>query len=437
MSKKIPVKSLSTCALSELANCIIASFGFTMQSESDNDVTITMIEINSYLEESGATSDIYQDLLRIILGSDYLEASIRFTCLQTLLNECVQHLVTEIFPYSYYDRILQVIGAQGHGLRSLNLKGIWVKEEQMFSMYTLIKKCSHLTRLSIPYIANDELLKELSANSPNLRVLDISGETDITEIGIEYLCYGLSKEHLNVIDIGMLGEENICHTDIALLLQSLPNLTSLMTYSFVGKSLQYIYEKDPNFRSKLKYIHDTSTTQKSIEAIVATCSELESIYLDRPLNGILRKLSSLNLRNLKLYKFNSSELLEALESIGGRLVHLTMIKGKGILDIGKLTMICPSLVDLYCYMMEQLTYNLDRKFNGLHGLEILNSPLATACLKSFICQSPMLRRLAVDTVNFTDENIIEIFVENDFKYLIDVWFTSASNLTITSVEVRS
>lgn len=437
MSKKVPVKSLSTCSLSELANCIVASFGLTMQSESDSaDVTITMIDINSYLEESGATSDIYQDLLRIILGSDYLEASIRFTCLQTLLNESVQHLVTEIFPYSYYDRILQVIGAQGLGLKSLNMKGIWIKEEQMFSMYSLIKKCSHLTRLSIPYIANDELLKEISANSPNLRVIDISGETDITEIGIEHLCYGLSKDYLTVIDIGMLGEENICHTDIALLLQSLPNLTSLMTYSFVGKSLQYIYEKDPSFRSKLKYIHDTGTTLKSMEAIVSTCTDLESIYLDRPVNGILHKLSSLKLRHIKLYKFNSSELLETLELIGGRLVHLTMIKGKGTLDIGKLALSCSGLVDLYCYMMEQLTYTYERKFNGLHGLEILNSPLATKCLKRFICQSPLLKRLAVDTVHFTDEDIIEIFLENEFKYLEDIWFTSATNLSIISVDVR-
>lgn len=437
MSKKVPVRSLSTCALSELANCIVASFGFSMQSNADNDVTMTMVDINSYLEESGATSDIYQDLLRIILGSDYLEASIRFTCLQTLLNESVQHLVTEIFPYSYYDRILQVIAAQGHGLRSLNLKGIWVKEEQMDSMYIVVKKCLNLTRLSIPYIANDDLLKEISEHSSHMRVLDISGETDITEIGIEFLRYGLAKDYLSVIDIGMLGDENICHTDIALLIESLPNLTSLMTYSFVGKSIQYIHEENPNFRCKLKYIHDTGTTQKAMDAIVCICPELESIYLDTPVNGILRKMSSLKLRHIKLYKFNSLELLETLELIGGRLIHLTLIKGKGMLDIGKLAVTCSGLIDLYCYMMEQLTYSMDRSFNCLQSLEILNSPLATACLKNLISKSLYLKRLAVDTVHFTDEDIIEIFLENDFKHLEDIWFTSATNLTITSVDVRA
>lgn len=128
------------------------------------DLCLVMVQVSSYLTEYGATSNIYHDLLKVILGSDSLEASIRFTCLRMLLNNSVQSLVTEIFPFSYYEKILEVIATQGHGLRDLNLKGVWVKDEHMQYMFDIVKKLTHLTNLSIPYIANDDLLEEIGKN---------------------------------------------------------------------------------------------------------------------------------------------------------------------------------------------------------------------------------------------------------------------------------
>lgn len=437
MAKKVPVLSLSECALTELVNNIVAAFGFAMQTDLGNDITMTIIEINSYLEESGATSNIYQDLLKIILGSDYLEASIRYTCLRSLLNESVQQLNTEIFPFAYYDRILQVIATQGTGLRSLNLKGVWIKDEHMSTMYDIIKKLPNLTKLSIPYIADDDLLSVIAENSKKLKVLDISGETDITEIGLECLSMGVARESLTIVNIGMLGEENICHTDVALLILCLPNLTNLQTYSYVGKSLLYIYEeKNQNFKCKLKYLHDTATTESCLDAIVSTCPELESIYLDSPNSGILNKLSALKLRQIKIYRFSCSEFIDVLEDIGDRLVHLTLIKGKGSIDLGRIAFTCSNIIDLDCYMMEQLLYTFERKFNGIEGLEILNSPMAATSLKHFLCRSTSLKRLAVDTVHFTDDDMVGIFLENRFNWLEDIWFTSAKNLTLNTVEVN-
>ncbi|XP_055386375.1 uncharacterized protein LOC129615273 isoform X2 [Condylostylus longicornis] len=437
MAKKSPVRSLSDSSLAELANLVVSAIGFSLHSIADNDyVTITMVEVNSYLSDAGATSDIYQDLLRVILASDYLEASMRFTCLQMLLNGGVNTLITDIFPFSYYEKILQVIAAQGAGLRILNLKGVWVKEEHMHYMMEIIKKCPHLTKLYIPYIANDELLECIAKSSSKLRLIDISGETDITENGVEYLSKGLSSAKLTVVDIGMPGEENICHSDVAMLLERCPNLETLGTYSFVGQALKFVYDNvDSNFKSKLKYLHDTHTDGEQLEIIVTTCPNLETLYLDTPKEGILSRLKYTKLRKLKIYKFQCDELLQLLENIGKNLSHLTVIKGRGTMELGKLARLCPSLIDLDFYMMDQLTYNIPIKFDSLHGLEMLNSPLSMVSLKHFICNNTSLRRLAVDSVIFGDEDLESIFVPYNFKFLEDIWFTSAPNLTVASIEL--
>ena len=151
MSKKHQVKRLSMLSKSELANVIVSAVGheISLQSIDPNfinisemDLSIVIVEINSYLDYNGATNIIFEELLHLILGSDYLEASIRFVCLQMLLNESVHTLVTEIFPFSYYEKILQIIAMQGRGLRYLNLKGIWVKEEHMHYMNS-VKYSNH------------------------------------------------------------------------------------------------------------------------------------------------------------------------------------------------------------------------------------------------------------------------------------------------------
>lgn len=213
---------------------------------------------------------------------------------------------------------------------------------------------------------------------------------------------------MTVIDIGALGEENVCHEDVAEILLNVHNLTSLVTYSHVGKSLLFIREKKrPLFVCKLQYLHDTETKEKTLDAIVQSCPELKLIYLDSPQEGILHKLSSLkNLQRLKLYKFNTQEIFGVLNKIGRQIQHLTMIKGSRIIDIGEIVQCCPNLVDLDFYMMDGLQYSLNYSFAFLQGLEILNSPMSATNLKYLICNtSRTLKRLAVDSVSFTDDDM--------------------------------
>uniref|UniRef100_A0A0K8V448 Uncharacterized protein n=1 Tax=Bactrocera latifrons TaxID=174628 RepID=A0A0K8V448_BACLA len=438
MSKKCGVRSLSDSALAELANQIVSTIGYAKYApDVVLDIDIVMVDINQYLEQTGATWNIYQDLLRVILSSDYLDANMRFTCLQMLLNGSVAFLVTEVFPFSYYEKILQVIAAQGTGLRVLNLKGVWVKEEHMHYLFEIVRKCKYLTKLFVPYIANDDLLEVIAKHCSQLKVLDISGETDITEIGIESLSHGKCNDKLRVVDVGMPGEENICYSDIALILEHCPNVETLSTYSFVGASLKFVHDNiDENFTCKLRYLHDTGTDEETLRVIMKTCPHLESLYLDTPKAGSLSVLTSTFLRKLKVYKFSCAEVMEVLDRIGHNLSHLTMIKGVGHMEISEIVRACPLLVDLDCYMMDGLSYTKDsNRFECLEGLEMLSSPMSNTSLKMLICSCRQLKRLAVDSINFTDEDIINIFVEHDFYALEDVWFTLAPNLTVQSIEI--
>ncbi|XP_017855430.1 uncharacterized protein LOC108608527 isoform X2 [Drosophila busckii] len=439
MSKKCSVRSLSDSSLAELANLLVSTISYAQYApDVQLDINIVMVELNEYLTQNGATSNIYQDLLRVILSSDYLEANMRFTCLQMLLNCGVTFLVTEVFPFSYYEKILQVIAAQGSGLRVLNLKGIWVKEEHMHYMYAIVRRCKQLVKLYVPYIANDQLLEEISLNCAKLQILDISGETDITEIGIDFLAKGVCAQSLTVLDVGMPGEENICYSDIALILERCSHVETLSTYSFVGAALKFIYDNiDTNFKCRLKYAHDTSTDEDTLRIIMQTCPQLETLYMDSPKLGALRALQNGTLRKLKICKFAVAELLALLERpLGRNLRHLTMIKGTGNLELGKLARLCPALIDLDCYLIESLSYaQCHVRFQQLEGLEILSSDILTSSLKSFVCNCTDLKRLAVDSVDITDEDIISIFVQHDFHILEDIWFTLAPSLTVQAVEL--
>lgn len=172
-----------------------------------------------------------------------------------------------------------------------------------------------------------------------------------------------------------------------------------------------------------------------MDAIIDTCPNLQDLYIDSPETNTLVKLSKVNLRRLKLYKFNCSELLTLLESIGNFTRHLTVIKGRGTMEIHRLIRCCPNLIDLDFYMMDSLSFSGDHGFLDLQGLEILSSPISQPGLRNLLSLSTTLKRLAIDSVTFTDEDFSTLMIEKDFYHLEDVWFTTAPNLSMASVEV--
>lgn len=413
MSKKNKVINLSELTLSTLANSVVSAVAYSIAAESietnfsltELDMSLVMVVINSYLDENGATHTIYEELLGLILGWDHVPASVRFVCLQMLLNSHIRTLKTEIFPYPYYEKILEVIEMQGRSIKHLDLKGIWLKEDNMGLMFRIVKSLPNLTKLVIPYIATDDLMFHIKLYQKQLVHLDVSGETDITDIGIEYLCTSDFRHNLTLLDIGTLGEENICHEDVASLLTHIPNLRSLGSYSFVGRSVRHVIENiNSGFVSKLQYVHDIETKLNTMNAMCSACPDLRLIYLDSPEPNVLHKLTSFrNLQRLKIYKFNCSEIYHVLKRIGTQLRHLTCMKGKNIMDVGIITQNCPNLIELDFYMMDELTCLSSENFNQLESFEILSSPMSAAVLRDLICNCHRtIRRLAVDAVPFTD-----------------------------------
>lgn len=408
MSPKCPVVPLQEMTLSLVARQLIHTLA---QVTADEDVALPFAMVSSYYESMGATSDIFQDLLNLILSSEYLDPAIRYYTMRLLLKENVKSLATGMFPCSYYRKVLELIAEQGRHLTSLNLKGVWVKDEQLSLFYEIIRNLVHLTSLNIPYIANDEVLKFIGENNKVLKLLDISGETDITEIGIDAMLTGNPQltQNLSVVNIGVYGEENIDHTDVALLIRRLPNLTNLGCYSFVGKALYYLYNNDcpSGFKSKLQYVHDSQTNTRTMRAIVALCPNIETIYLEEPDQGVLLMVKDLSLLNkIKLNKFQCHELHQLLDKIGYKIVTLLLSGSLGSFNFTRIAETCQNLESLEFYSIQTATHEEEIPFNKLEHIEIIQGNLSTPCLKYLMTSSPKLKKLIIgDEIKLDDQDM--------------------------------
>ncbi|XP_053610669.1 uncharacterized protein LOC128675350 [Plodia interpunctella] len=438
MSPKLPVPPLQEITLSLVARQLIHTLS---RVASEEDVALPFAMVSSYYESMGATSDIFQDLLNLILTSEYLDPSIRYFTMRLLLKENVKSLATGIFPCPYYRKVLELITEQGHHLTSLNLKGVWVKDEHLALMYQLIKNLSNLTALNIPYIANDEVLKFIGEHNKVLKLLDISGETDITEIGIDAMLRGNPQltQSLTVVNIGMYGEENIDHTDVALLIRQLPNLTNLGSYSFVGKSIYHIYNTDcpPNFKTKLQYLHDVQTNLRTMKAIVALCPMLETIYLEEPEQGVLQLIKEMNyLNKIKLNKFQCHELHQLLDKIGYKIVTLMLSASLGSFNFTRIAETCRNLESLEFYQIQTATHEEEIPFNKLEHIEIIHGNLSTPCLKYVMTASPNLKKLIIgDEIRLDDNDMSRMVRRYKFDNLEGIWFPNAPRLTRDTVEL--
>ncbi|KAJ8712422.1 hypothetical protein PYW07_005264 [Mythimna separata] len=436
MSPKIPVPPLQEITLSLVARQLIHAL---TRVSSEEDAALEFAMVSSYYESMGATNDIFQDLVNLILSSEYLEPSVRFYTMKLLLKENVKSLATGIFPLPYYRKVLELIMEQGHHLTALNLKGVWVKDDHLTIFYQLLKNLPNLTCLNIPYIANDEVLKYIGKYNKVLKLLDISGETDVTEIGIEAMLSGNPQltQSLTVVNIGMYGEENIDHTDIALLIRRLPNLTNLGSYSFVGKAVYSIYRTDPDFKSKLQYMHDVQTNMRTMKAIVSICPMIETIYLEEPDQGVLQQIKELNCVNkIKLNKFQCHELHQLLDKIGHRVGTLMLSGSTGSFNFTRVAETCRNLESLEFYQIQTATHEEEIPFNNLEHIEIIHGNLSSSCLKYLMTGSPKLKKLIIgDEIKLDDNDMSRMLRRYKFDNLEGIWFPNAPRLTSATVDL--
>ncbi|KPJ18690.1 hypothetical protein RR48_10634 [Papilio machaon] len=438
MSPKCPVLPLQDVTLSLVGRQLIHALS---RVTTDEDVELPFAMVSSYYESMGATNDIFQDLLNLILSSEYLEPSIRYLSMKLLLKENVKSLATGIFPCHYYRKVLELITEQGKHLTALNLKGVWVKDEHLPLFYQLIKNLTNLTTLNIPYMANDEVLKFIGEHNKVLKLLDVSGETDITEIGIDAMLTGNPQltQSLTVVNIGIYGEENVDHTDVALLIRRLPNLTNLGSYSFVGKAIYYIHNNDcpPGFKTKLQYMHDARTNLRTMKAIVALCPMLETIYLEEPDQGVLQLIKDLSYVNkIKLNKFQCHELHQLLDKIGYKIITLMLSASLGSFNFTRIAETCTNLESLEFYQIQTATHEEEVPFNKLEHIEIIHGNLSMQCLKYLMTSSPRLKKLIIgDEILLDDCDMSRMLRRYKFPYLEAIWFPNAPRLSAETVEL--
>lgn len=392
--------------------------------------------VKNYL--SVATCEVLQDLLGIILSSVNVDASIRFSCLELLLRSDVRKLNTRLFPQCYYIKILNVITQRAKRLEHLNLKGVWVRDYPK-QLCEVIKKCECLKTLIIPHMANDEVLCVTSALK-KLKVLDICGEACFTADGIK----SFKSDSLSVLDIGYFGKVTICEEEssgpelVAVILNNLPNLEFIKTYSYTGKALQNFSNLYPSRTTKLKYIHDTGTSLETIDCIIELCPNLENVYLDTPEQGVVEKLSILSkINTLKLTKGSTEDLLLFLSKSGSKIHMLTMNNFKDCcLDLSLLCLLVPELQVLELFKISLDYTNLRNYFMNLQYVEILYCDITDGVVRSILRNAPFLRKLLVgSTVNMTDGDIFRICAESDLACLEELWFSYARYLSTTSVEL--
>nr|CAD7416638.1 unnamed protein product [Timema poppensis] len=433
MPRNFPVPTLKHTTLGILSESIVITV-FTCQTLTEEDSWPHMQGLVDYLAEIPVT--ICEEMLRHILRQEEIDSEIRYYILRLLLRPQCKVLSTGIFHPIFCCPVLEVIAEKGSTLTYLSLKGIWPREDDLHRLQATLKKTSKF----IPHITDDTVLRTIGQYNHLLTKLDVSGDCNITREGIESFLQGV-KAHtdlpLKVLDIGEPGEENIKAADIALLIKSLPNLTSLGCYSFVGKALQHITsDKSSNFRAtKLQYLHDIQTDHATFKAIVKLCPKLTSIYLDEPRRNVITSLDSLPcLVDLKLCRFQCSELEEFLGRAMQKLISLELILGQGSCNISSIAANCPQLTRLECYKMESLTHKDLVPFNKVHTFKASFTGISSSTVKYSLSSCPELKEFFVDDMlELTDRELEKLIQKTSLDQLEVMWLGSATNLTARSV----
>lgn len=428
MSPKIQVLPLNYLCLKVISNQLIYALSDEEGKHYD--------AIEKYF--AGATHEVLQDLLKIILNSVNLDASIRFACLEVLLREDVKKLDTGIFPRFYYRKILETIAYKGKRLQQLNLKGVWVRDypEQLCKM---IRRLKYLKTLVIPHMADDAVIDEI-LDLKKLVVLDICGEACYTVGGIRKL----ESDTIRVLDIGNFGKIDLCQEElsgyelVARIIEQVPNLLSIRTYSYTGSALWLLYDKNPKYKTKLTYLHDTGTTLETMDSIINLCPNLQNIHLDSAEGGVIEKLSELKkLNTLKLTKPNLDEVLNYLKVSGPQLQMLTLNQNKkSSLDLSEICLRVPDLQTLECFQMKLTFTNSNTFFMALQNVELLYCDMSDHVVRYILTNAPFLKRIVVGCViNMTDGDIFRLCAESTFQNLEELWFSCARCLTATTVEL--
>ncbi|XP_050303399.1 uncharacterized protein LOC126741110 isoform X2 [Anthonomus grandis grandis] len=338
---------------------------------------------------------------------------------------------------SLLDKILDVIAQRGTGLQHLNLKGVWARDYPHLLTHLLLS-LKFLKTLMIPHMADDRVIQAI-ASLQHLVKLDISGEACYSCTGIRLL----KSASIRILDIGSFGKLNLCQDAcsgyelVAEILENLPNLNVLKTYSFTGHSLLLLYEKNSNFKTKLTYIHATDCDLNVFTAMTATCPYLENVHVNCPREGVVARLGDVGrLLAVKITKGEEVELKTFLRDSRSHLDTLKLNHSGGSLDLSELCESAPYLSTLECYQMHLKFINPLTFFMCLKKVHILYCDISDNVVKTLLSNAPFLRSITVGCpLEMTDGDMFRILAECTLENLEELLLNDARFLTVFSVEL--
>ncbi|KAL7638421.1 UNVERIFIED_CONTAM: hypothetical protein RMT77_010991 [Armadillidium vulgare] len=392
---------------------------------------------------------ILQDILNIILEKDTeIEATIRYIALQLLLVKGVCTLKVGSFPESYYTFVLDAIAESCANLRNLDLRGLWIRPNDIFSFCKVIRRIHDIRHLIIKYVCVDEFLQLIGKHCIHLEILNIAGSGNISEEGIEKLINNPSKtidgytsdicKTLQIIDLGGPGATQLSPSLAAKLIENVPHLKSLGSFPNTGKSIEILYELHPNSKYGLRYIHDTSTNSQRLSAICKLCPDIQAIYFDSPGSTAVKHLHMLKcLTEIKLHKVKWEDVKLMLENCGQRIRNLILLMVWGSLVLSDLGSLCPNIIRLEMHFVTLICSDVSHStaLKNIKEIFIYNSDITTVCAKFIINQCLTIQTLSLgDCAQLTDAAIISSLLDKSLLNVQSVWFGLAENLTKRTIE---
>ncbi|XP_067002751.2 uncharacterized protein [Anabrus simplex] len=320
----------------------------------------------------------------------YLKEQLPFSIIDGIVLEIIKLYVKKyrIYFQEGYDKsmlptvshLLQVVIIPG--LKSLNLGTIVYVDEvddndfdefevtfksllPVLSNIVEISLTTHGLNVTLP-ICSDSILKQMSENCPNLKCLNISFNSRVTDVGLHYLIPSQERVGCPSLEVLFLHECSVTPFGISDVLENLPNLR-IVGYKKLGGVLfslhdRYIKTNDSRLLEgfKLTHVNNLSCTFKKhegvcklIHAVGVLCPFVQNLKMrvldsDVPHLDVFKCLKSLELIfNVYRPLSPSNGTYAYLRSCGHQLTSLTLICGPFQTAFLK-------LVGKYCFNVKQL-----------------------------------------------------------------------------------
>ncbi|XP_040569231.1 uncharacterized protein [Lepeophtheirus salmonis] len=388
--------------------------------------------INRILRRYDISSNIKYSTLVLFYGPDVRSINFSF------LSENFYSKVAKFFKEDLCDTA-----------EVLNLRGVWLKDKEREIFIESLRSKRNIRKLSIPYIASNHMLDVLSRNSSQLIYLDIGGSSELSLAGLTRLhtvklisgCRNSDLCHtLQYLNLGGVGKLQLPPENVADILFKLKNLISIGSYPYTGEAAALSKKKsgDPEFKLKLRYMHDSDTDCGRFISLIKILPDLIGCFLYNPEDAVLKYLHSFKaLKKLKVSKTKASLLQESLEKLGSQgLMELECINLRENLDLSIVAQTCPDLTVLEIFYSRGVMVSSfeNFKFNRMKKISIYCTEIPSYSCRPILLSVPHVEKLTLSQCDsLTDDSFFEILGDNSFQDLVELTILQAPFLTVQTI----